>query len=193
MAQNSTCRSLVLLWLGLSKTRVCTVHHRHLRGKIAMDTLTPSPTPVVYKMSGPMGGGFLTHHWRWGWKFYEVNFSKEWVPPLYKNLPSEPWMVSSTCRLRSLLFQAWPPPGLIEWILEVHSVRVAGLQNEAGMKDFVSVLSFIRKTLRDFPIFEALSFVGPKSLARFLPNFPQDPRQKTRQIHRRASAGAQER
>ena len=26
---------------------------------MATDTLTPSPAPVVYHMSGPMGGGFL--------------------------------------------------------------------------------------------------------------------------------------
>ena len=31
-----------------------------LEGKIATDTLTSFPAPVVYKISGPMGGGFDT-------------------------------------------------------------------------------------------------------------------------------------
>ena len=30
-----------------------------LEGKIATDTFTPSPAPVVSKIAGPMGGGFL--------------------------------------------------------------------------------------------------------------------------------------
>ena len=34
-----------------------------LKGKMAMDTLTPSPATVVYKISVPMGDGMLIHHW----------------------------------------------------------------------------------------------------------------------------------
>ena len=30
-----------------------------LEDELSMDTLTPSPAPVVYKMPGPLGGGFL--------------------------------------------------------------------------------------------------------------------------------------
>ena len=59
-----------------------------LEGKIATDTFTPSPAPVVYKVSGPMGGGFL---YTTGAEAENsaVQFSKESVPPLYKNRSSK--------------------------------------------------------------------------------------------------------
>ena len=54
-----------------------------LEGKIATDTFTPSPAPVLYKISGPMGGGFL---YTTGAEAENsaVKLSKESVPPLYK-------------------------------------------------------------------------------------------------------------
>ena len=53
-------------------------------GKIATDTLTPLPAPVVYRISGPMGGGFL---YTTGAEAENsaVNSSKKSVPSLYKN------------------------------------------------------------------------------------------------------------
>ena len=58
-----------------------------LEGKIATDTCTPSPARVVYTISGPMGGGFL---YTTGAEAENsaVKFSKESVPPLYKNRSS---------------------------------------------------------------------------------------------------------
>ena len=59
-----------------------------LEGKIATDTfITPSPAPVVYKISGPMGRGFL---YTTGAEAENsaAKFSKESVPPLYKKRSS---------------------------------------------------------------------------------------------------------
>ena len=58
-----------------------------LEGEIATDTFTPSPVPVVYKISGPMGGGFL---YTTGAEAENsaVKVSKGSVPPLYKNRSS---------------------------------------------------------------------------------------------------------
>ena len=58
-----------------------------LEGKIATDTFTPSQAPVVYKISGPMRGGFL---YTTGAEAENsaVKFSKESVPTLYKNRSS---------------------------------------------------------------------------------------------------------
>ena len=48
------------------------------------DTFARSPAPVVYKLSGPMVGGFL---YTTGAEAENsaLDFSKESVPPLYKN------------------------------------------------------------------------------------------------------------
>ena len=58
-----------------------------LEGKIATDTLMPHPAPVVHDISGPMGGRFL---YTTGAEAENsaVKFSKESVPPLYKNRSS---------------------------------------------------------------------------------------------------------
>ena len=53
-----------------------------LEGKIATDTLTPFPAPVVYKISGSMGGGILYTTGAEA-EISVVNFSKNAVPPLY--------------------------------------------------------------------------------------------------------------
>ena len=54
-----------------------------LEARSGTDTLNPSPTPVVYSISGPMRGGFYTP--------LELcsELSKEWVPPLYTNQSSK--------------------------------------------------------------------------------------------------------
>ena len=53
-------------------------------GKIATDTLTPFPAPVVYNISGPVGEGIL---YTTGAEAENsaVNLKKKSVPPLYKN------------------------------------------------------------------------------------------------------------
>ena len=54
-----------------------------LEAKIATDTLNPFPAPVVYKISGPKGEGFV---YTTGAEADNsaVRFAKESVPPLYK-------------------------------------------------------------------------------------------------------------
>ena len=61
------------------------IHHHRWREKIATDTFTPSPAPVVYKISGPMGGGFLCTSGAEA-ENSAVKFSKESVPSLYKKI-----------------------------------------------------------------------------------------------------------
>ena len=78
-------------WVKLSKESATQFYTPPpLEGKIAMDTLTPFPAPVVYKTSGPMGEGIL---YTTGAEAENsaVNFSKESVPPLYKNRSSKEW------------------------------------------------------------------------------------------------------
>ena len=58
-----------------------------LEGKIATDTFTPSPAPVVYKISGRMEGGF-SYTTGAEAENSAVKFSKESVPPFYKNRSS---------------------------------------------------------------------------------------------------------
>ena len=54
-----------------------------LKEKIATDTFTPSPAPVVNIISEPMGGGFL-YTTGAGAENSAAKFSKESVPLLYK-------------------------------------------------------------------------------------------------------------
>ena len=64
------------------------IHHHRWREKIATDTFTPSPAPVVYNISGPMGERYL---YTTGAEAENsaVEFSKDSVPPLYKNRSSK--------------------------------------------------------------------------------------------------------
>ena len=58
-----------------------------LEGTLATDTSTPSCVPVVYKISGPMGGDFTSPIGAESFKFSGI-LSKESAPPLYQSQSS---------------------------------------------------------------------------------------------------------
>ena len=78
-----------------------------LEGKIATDTLTPLPAPVVYKISGPMGGVFL---YTIGAEAENsaVNFSRQSVPSLYKN--QSPTFIGKGAYFHWCLLRRTPSP-----------------------------------------------------------------------------------
>ena len=79
---------------------------RHLEGKITTDAFHPSPAPVVYKISGPMGGGYL--YTTAEAENSAVKFSKESVPPLYNESRSS--KIAFPTRHRGLSGPSGPEP-----------------------------------------------------------------------------------
>ena len=75
--------------------------------------------------------------------------------------------------------------------------KVARLQNEFSTKDFFRATNFLTKNAPKFsPIFLSLCSVGQKKSRKIPSKFPTKfskfPCEKSKKIHRRASAGAQE-
>ena len=108
-----------------SETGFC--HTPPLEGKIATDTFTPSPAPVVYKISGPMGGGF-SYTTGAEAENSAVKLSKESVPPLYKNRSSINHVHDrdSTLNCRGPLRQHTSSMSSFAWLwVEIESMLVA--------------------------------------------------------------------